>query len=351
MTDNTSTGVAADNNNNTTNGTDNTNPTSTDKTNENTKKNDPEKNKTLAEITIMESLRDIPSYTIRIPRLIRGIHTNSFFYCDVADDFYEKNYPQLVKPIANTKFARYAGFRENWFYIDKVEMEMGDEWYTEISFNPLPTSLGEYVKLRQEAEKALIQAMNSEKNAQSVGSVSATTGGGGVGTTLDATNGDGTQVGLAQISGKDCTPTIEIDTTGFNIDDTAKHIVGNSSANYAVDTANMSGKQAILDVYHRFKYTYYRNNRTCPQKMWNKTGRIYGNCGDIARLIMCVAQVHGIKAGCHFRGDHWYNLIELNGKTYRFDCCFQSRRGYTSPGYGHEMCNNLTFLGGPWSNG
>ena len=351
MTDETSTGVAADNTNNTndSNSTDTNKSTSNDKTNENTKKNDPEKNKTLAEITIMESLRDIPSYTIRVPRLIEGIHTNSFFYCEVPDDFYEKNYPELIKAVANTKFARYAGFRKNWFYIDKVEQEMGDEWYTEISFNPIPTSLGEYVKLRQEAEKALIQAMNSEKNAQNIGSVGATTGGGGV-----AGSGDETSVGLTNMSGKDCTDTWSISVKSrTNIDASAKHQIGNSSANYAVDTAQMTAKQALMDTYKRFKYSGYSNNRTCPQRMWNKSGTIRGNCADISRLIMCLGQVHGLKVGISHitngSNGHYFNMIDLNGKTYLFDCCFKST-GYAQAKYGGGMVNNLTKNGGPWTN-
>ena len=66
---------------------------STDNTAENVKKNDPEKNKTLAEIRMSEELRNTFSLTVKMPRILEKIHTNQFFWLEVTDDFYDKNYP------------------------------------------------------------------------------------------------------------------------------------------------------------------------------------------------------------------------------------------------------------------
>ena len=347
MTDETvSTGVPADN----TNSNDTTNNTSNQQT-ENKKKNDPEKNKTLAEITMMESLRDIPSYTIRVPRLVKGIHTNAFFYCQVPDDFYEKNYPELIKPIENTKFVRYSGFRKNWFYIDKVEQEMGDEWYTEISFNPLPTSLGEYVKLRQEAEKALIQAMNSEKNAQNIGSVAATTGGGGV---------NGSTASPVNVSGTDCTPSNRTESHSWaghrckppKCTVVSKTIHGNSSRQYAKDTAQYNTSSAALVDYveKQVRYQLYADNpygaKRCPEAMWTGGRPIRGNCADYARMLKCILDVNGYKAiVCHIPG-HFYNAIWENGGWTVCDLCTTL---YGIRSYGHANHGDVKPRG-TWDN-
>ena len=157
--------------------------------------------------------------------------------------------------------------------------------------------------------------------------------------------------GLTQLSGNDCTPTNPLSAYSFDINTCKGNTkIGNSSANYAQDTKNMSAKEAIKDAQRRFKYSGYPNNRTCPQRMWNKSGTIRGNCADAARLIKCLGEVHGLKVGIHHwssgnRG-HYFNVIEVNGKTYRFDLCF--RNGISS-GWGNEICNNLTMRGGPWA--
>jgi peptidoglycan hydrolase-like protein with peptidoglycan-binding domain len=166
-----------------------------------------------------------------------------------------------------------------------------------------------------------------------------------------AKNASSASASTVTLNGNDCTDTNTVSGYGFNID-TCKGgtKIGNSSANYARDTAHMTAKEAVLDVYNRFKYKYYYNNRTCPRNMWNKNGTITGNCADISRLIKCVGEVRGLKVGIHHwhsgsRG-HYFNLIEVNGTTYRLDCCFKS--GSTSGSYGGEICNTLTMRGGPW---
>ena len=171
------------------------------------------------------------------------------------------------------------------------------------------------------------------------------------------TAGDGAG-GLTQMSGNDCTDTWSLSAYSFDIN-TCKGgtKIGNSTANYAVDTANMTAKEALQDLFRRFKYGLrgsgkgYANNKYCPQSMWNKNGTIWGNCADAARLTKALMEVHGLKVGIHHWSSgnigHYFNVIEIDGKTYRYDCCFGSK-GY-SEGYGNELCNNLTKNGGPWT--
>ena len=170
------------------------------------------------------------------------------------------------------------------------------------------------------------------------------------------TTDSGSGGGLVEVHGNDCTATNPISARSFDIDKCYGNTkIGDSTANYAQDTANMSAKEAILDVYNRFHYgpsltssAVYENNRRCPKQMWTKTGKFWGNCADISRLVKAVGEVHGLKVGIRHCPSHYYNLIEVNGKVYRFDCCFSS--GYTGKNYGNELCNNLTKNGGPWQS-
>lgn len=157
--------------------------------------------------------------------------------------------------------------------------------------------------------------------------------------------------GLTQASGNDCTggamQTNRLSSYSYELSKTGGNTtIGNSSANYAQDTKSMSGKAAIMDCYNRFVYykPSYADNRFCPQKMWHSSGKITGNCADISRLVKCLGDVHGMKVGIHHMYGHYYNLIEVNGKTYRFDCCCKSSGSYRG-----EITNNLTKRGGPWS--
>ena len=168
--------------------------------------------------------------------------------------------------------------------------------------------------------------------------------------TKTGTGGDGGG-GLTQASGNDCTggamQTYQLSSYSYELSRTGGNTtIGNSSANYAQDTKNMSGKAAIMDCYNRFVYykPSYADNRFCPQKMWHASGKITGNCADISRLVKCLGDVHGMKVGIHHMYGHYYNLIEVNGKTYRFDCCCKSSGSYRG-----EVTNNLTKRGGPWS--
>lgn len=168
---------------------------------------------------------------------------------------------------------------------------------------------------------------------------------------------------LVQSDGNDCDggagtfgspkmQTNKLSSYSYNIDECGGNVkIGNSSANYAQDTRNMSGKEAILDARKRFKYgrsmsssQVYNDNVRCPRDMWTSTGQFWGNCADISRLIKCIGDVHGVKVGIHHMYGHYYNLIEVNGKTYRFDCCFKDGGEYNG-----EITNNLTMRGGPWS--
>lgn len=324
----------ADNTSDTTTGTE-AGTTTTDTTNtssnsgetsQNVAKNDPAKNKKKAGLTMAEPIRKMLEFKIKFPGSIKGVHTNQFCWIAVDDNFYDDFYGDIAEIIGVSKFARYMGFEKNRFYIEgvKTSFSLTNGIETELTLNPFASTYSEYMKNQQSAEKALQDAMNKNNGS----------GGGG---------SDTTGTGLVNMSGNDCTPTVGLAPYTDTIKSTK---IGNSSANYATDTANMSGKEAILDIFNRFRYSGYSNNLTCPQKMWNKSGAIRGNCADISRLVKCVGDVHGMNVGIKHVPNHYHNLIEVNGKVYRFDCCFKG--GRASSAYGGGIVNNLNRNGGPW---
>ena len=139
---------------------------------DNVYENNPEDNKKLAEITMAEQIRKTFELKVTIPRILKGLHTNQFFFLDVTDQFYEKNYPEIIKTVADKKFGRFAGFQKGRFFIEKVEESGGiDGWSTSITLNPIPPSLATYSKMQKEAQKALVHAINVEQSYSNGGGV------------------------------------------------------------------------------------------------------------------------------------------------------------------------------------
>lgn len=167
-----------------------------------------------------------------------------------------------------------------------------------------------------------------------------------------STTDDSGGSGLVDMSNNDCIHNNTYSRMVFDVDKTGgNYKIGNSSANYAQDTKNMTIKEVIQDCFARQSYHNHYQHWYCPQKIWKKTGKIYANCADHSRLIKALCDVHGVKCGIYHwhRGiyGHYFNLIEINGHMYRFDMCFASD-GKTSDTYGGYICNNLTKNGGPW---
>lgn len=275
---------------------------STDGVAEQTAQNDPEKNKKLAEITIMESLREQYDLTFEMPHCFKGLHTNRFVYMELNDNFYEKNYAEIIDKIKDTKFARYAGFQKGRFFVEKHEYGGGvDGAYTKIKVNPLANNYGTYMKKQQDAEKALISAMSGGGTAGSGGTSN------------------------QNVNGKDCTETFPIATYGFGdsaFEKASKTIIGNSNSNYAKIIANMSCADAIKAI--KQSYHKHQDNLVCPQKLAEKWPNIYANCADHSRLVKCICDVKGVPCAIYHDGSgygHYWNYVKINGKWESVDLC------------------------------
>lgn len=147
-----------------------------DNTSENVGGNDPEANKKLAEITMAEQIRETYNLKITIPKILKGLHTNQFFFMDITDNFYETNYSTIISTIADKKFARFAGFEKGRFFVEKVVEKGGmDGWFSEITLNPIPPSLAVWSKMQQEATKALMEAIYDETSTSGGSSATGST--------------------------------------------------------------------------------------------------------------------------------------------------------------------------------
>lgn len=309
----------------------------TDGTAENVAENDPEKNKKLAEVTMSEQLRDTYQLTVTIPRMLKEIHTNQFFFMELSDQFYEHNYPDIIKVIADKKFGRFAGFEKGRFFIEKIVEKGGiDGWSMELTLNPIPPSLGVYSKMQQEATKALIEAINYENRAS---------GGGGA----SPINANGTDCSDDHYesntwAGHRCRPP--------KCTAAGKVIHGNSTRQYAKDTAqhNTSSKDLVNYVKSQVQYQLYADNlygaERCPEAMWTGGRPIRGNCADFARLLKCILDVNGYQSIiCHIPG-HFYNAIWENGAWTLCDLCNGTPYGHAN----HETESGSPIPEGTWDN-
>lgn len=140
----------------------------TDETNtaDTTGQNSVEDNKKLSEVTMAEQIRKTFNLTLKIPRILQGLHTNQFFFIQVSDHFYETNYPTLISTIADKKFGRFAGFKKGRFFVEKVVEKGGmSGWETEVTLNPIPPSLALYSQKQKAAQKALMTAVKDISGA------------------------------------------------------------------------------------------------------------------------------------------------------------------------------------------
>ena len=128
-----------------------------------TGQNSVEDNKKLSEVTMAEQIRETYNLTLKIPKILQGLHTNQFFFIELSDQFYETNYPTIISTIADKKFGRFAGFKKGRFFVEKVVEKGGmSGWETEITLNPIPPSLAIYSQKQKEAQKALMRAVRWE---------------------------------------------------------------------------------------------------------------------------------------------------------------------------------------------
>lgn len=285
-----------------------TNVTSTDGTAENVAKNDPAKNRKLAEIEMMENLRKTYNLKLKIPYILKGLHTNQFFFMDLSDDFYETNYGKLISKIENTKLARYGGFKKGRFYVEHVTTTIGVDGTggMELTLNPIASTYADYMKLQQDAEKTLIDSISN-------GGGTSSTGGGSFNSSA---NGEciATKEGRYGINNHS---TRTVDNSAF--EKLGTEILGNASANYATKLKGMTAEAAIKSIKHT--YSYDTGNPLCPEKLFETYPNISTNCGNFAMLVKVICDVLGTSCAIYHGADHYFNFVKVDGIWKSVDLC------------------------------
>lgn len=122
--------------------------------------------------------------------------------------------------------------------------------------------------------------------------------------------------------------------SGHNFDDCY-------SKGYAVEGANYyewargfsSGEEMLRALRKIWTYSYYWNNRTCPQNMFSTSG-MSGNCYDSCRLVKCCCDSIGfpcvIVVGSAYAGGHGWNCVKTDNQWLTYDLCYGSRANATS---------------------
>lgn len=147
------------------------------------------------------------------------------------------------------------------------------------------------------------------------------------------------------ITGDDCTDTNTMSClrgcsssnkygSGHNFDDCCKKgyaVEGTEYYNWARKFS--SGEEMLRSLRGIWEYNYYRNNRTCPQKLFN-TSYFTCNCYDAARMVKVLCDSIGfpcvIVTGAAYGYGHGWNVIKTNGQWLTYDLCFGSKANSTS---------------------
>lgn len=121
--------------------------------------------------------------------------------------------------------------------------------------------------------------------------------------------------------------------TGKNWDSQAKKGYAKKDSNYYKWATQFKNGEAMLKALRKlWKYHGYRDNRTCPQKLFN-TSHFSSNCADAARLVKVCCDSMGFPCvvihGSIYAGGHYWNAIKVGGGWKTFDLCYANRRGDT----------------------
>ena len=145
--------------------------------------------------------------------------------------------------------------------------------------------------------------------------------------------------------GDDCTPTQEMSClngvssannygSGHNFDDCYKKGYAVKDSNYYKWAKQFkTGEEMLRALRKTWRYEFYYNNRTCPQKVFNPNGW-HANCYDSARVVKCLCDSIGfpcvIVTGHAYGYGHGFNVIKTKGKWLSLDLCFGSRANPTN---------------------
>lgn len=139
------------------------------------------------------------------------------------------------------------------------------------------------------------------------------------------------------ITGNDCTDTNSMSClsgcgssnkygSGHNFDECCKKgYAVKDTAYYNWARQFSSGEEMLKALRKIWKYNYYWNNRTCPQKLFNTTYWT-ANCYDSARVVKVLCDSIGypcvVVTGSAYGYGHGWNVVKTGGQWLSYDLCF-----------------------------
>ena len=151
---------------------------------------------------------------------------------------------------------------------------------------------------------------------------------------------DGGATGEA-LFGEDCTDTNSMACkhgggygntgTGENFDECAKKGYAVKDTNYYKWARKFKNIKDMLSALRKiWSYSYYYNNKTCPQQLFNESG-FSCNCYDAARMVKVLCDSAGfpcvVVTGSIWQGGHGWNAVKVDGGWKSFDMCYGSHMG------------------------
>lgn len=142
------------------------------------------------------------------------------------------------------------------------------------------------------------------------------------------------------ITGDDCTDTNTMSClsgcsssnkygSGHNFDECCKKGYAVKDTEYYKWARQFSSGEKMLKALRKiWKYNYYWNNRTCPQKLFNTTYWT-ANCYDSARVVKVLCDSIGfpcvVVTGSAYGGGHGWNVVKTGGQWLSYDLCYGSK--------------------------
>lgn len=142
------------------------------------------------------------------------------------------------------------------------------------------------------------------------------------------------------ITGDDCTTTQSMSClngcgsnnhygSGYNFDECCRKGYSKEGTEYYKWARQFSsGEDMLRKLRSIWTYSYYWNNRTCPQVLFNPS-HWSSNCYDACRMVKVLCDSIGfpcvVVTGSAYGGGHGWNVVKVNGQWLSYDLCYGAR--------------------------
>ena len=270
-----------------------------------------------------KSVRSLMKFSIKVPLnhpVYKNLHTNSFLFTDLPENFALVNLPKIYKNLASYSVSRGVPYAKNRWYVEGVKIKCDSKGlFADITLNAFPSDQSSFASAMEGYISAYDSAFNSTSN-----------------TTTTSTTNTSTSNIPARTDGKtDCSTTHSLSCchTGSSSNPSNKGYetpnaygkIGKEGTNYAEFVKGCTPKEAYKKLAKKHNYSNYvgysDNRHSCASNTLNAST---SNCGDRARLLKACMDVLGQPCVIYHVYNHYMNGVLINGKWETVDLCYQS---------------------------